>query len=78
MKGTKFCQLAYGFNKVDVMHISGGTKINKMCQIPSEFQEIWFGEQILSCTMSVARENQLVSLREGIKGVTGLQILTYK
>lgn len=48
MKGTKFCQLTYGFDKAGMMHTSHGTKINMMDWILSGFQAIWFGDQILS------------------------------
>lgn len=48
MKGIKFCQLTYGFDKAGMMHTSNGTKINMMDWILSGFQAIWFGDQILS------------------------------
>lgn len=69
MKGTKFCQLTYGFDKAGMMHTSDGTKINTMDWILSGFQAIWFGDQILSYITSECGWRISACVLEGGRGL---------
>jgi len=69
MKGTRFCQLTYGFDKAGMMPTSNGTKINTMGWILSGFQAVWFGDRILSYITSECgcrKSVEYLSVGEGL------------
>lgn len=52
-----------------MMHTSDGTKINTTGWIPSGFQAIWFGDQILSYITSECGWRKSACIFEGGRGL---------